>query len=69
MLAQAAYCAYNQVNQRPMIGIIQINTLGIDPNDIKLKDMRSIFLHETMHILAFSQALFNNFYQTYTVWS
>lgn len=58
VLAQATYCAYDTTTYRPLIGIIQINLQGIDPNNIDFKQMKSIFLHETFHILAFSQNLF-----------
>jgi hypothetical protein len=58
VLAQARACATDSATGRPVIGLIEINQLSLDPANIDFKQIYYVLLHEFHHIIAFSTLLF-----------
>lgn len=60
-MAFASACNINTYNRRPDIGLITINNGNIDFKGLNLKNTSATFLHELLHVLAFSPALYEHY--------
>ena len=60
-LAYASPCTIDQVTGRPYVGFILINAKFLSIGRKEITHNFHVFLHEIMHILVFSPALYDNF--------
>ena len=60
-LATAIPCSIQKSDNRPIIGKISINSQKLQIKKNNIEKHTNILLHETMHILAFSPKIFENF--------
>ena len=60
-LAWATSCFFEVGTGRPVAGQININLNGISLNEVDFLDQLRIFIHETTHVLGFSNFLYSSF--------
>jgi hypothetical protein len=60
-IAYAASCALSKVDFRPIVGLVTINTKFLKMQYSQIEPLKSVILHEILHILAFDVNLYDKF--------
>ena len=60
-VAYAAACALSKTDYRPIVGLVTINTKFLKMQYSQIEPLKSVILHEILHILAFDVALYDKF--------
>lgn len=65
-VAQSSSCRYSATDRRTIVGIIQINPDSFSPSIDQFSELTNSFIHEILHILAFSPSLYARYPAGYT---
>jgi hypothetical protein len=61
VIAMASGCLYSKYDRRPLVGMLIINSNYISKQYSSIEVLKSAYLHELFHVLAFNSMLFDYF--------